>query len=133
MESSGLNASNGNVSVHSVAGGIDLAAAAVQSGGVGDAIVLTADRGDVVFGSIDTAGSVVLTATTGAINGTAAADNLTGLANGITAGSDITLNAATGIGSASVPILPTHGIATATRSQPTRPATAPTSIWLRVP
>jgi hypothetical protein len=104
MASSNLNALNGNVTAHAVSGGIDLTASAVQAGSTGSVITLTADQGNITLGSILTNGTVVVTAATGAIDATLSAQNLTGLANGIAAGSDITLNAATGIGSPSAPL-----------------------------
>ncbi len=104
LPSASIASGNGNVALHALAGGIGLAAGAVQTSGSGSQISLTADSGDIVFGSIQSAGTVALTATAGAINGTTAAQNLTGLPNGITAGAAISLNAATGIGSSAVAV-----------------------------
>jgi mucin-19 len=100
MASSGLNAS-GDVTVEAGATGVDFTAAGIVSGGQ---TTLTADQGDLVFGSISSNGPVALTATMGAIEGTPAVQNLQNLPNGITGSSDVSLIAATGIGSAELPV-----------------------------
>ena len=102
IASSTVNAS-GNITMHAVDDGIDLTSSGLFANGGGSVVTLTADQGDVKFGSINTPGAVDITATTGSINGTPAAQNLT-LLDGISAGGDITLNAATGIGTAALPV-----------------------------
>ncbi len=104
LASSNLNASNGDITVQALAGAVDLTAAAVQSGSVSSTITVAAGQGNITIGAINTAGYVDVTATTGAILATPAQLNLTNLPNGITAGSDISLTAATGIGTAALPL-----------------------------
>ena len=99
MAGSYLNA-NGNITVEG-ANGVDFTGAGIVTGGQ---TTLTADQGDLLIGSISSGGTVLLTATNGAIEGTAAASNLQNLPNGITSYSNITLDAATGIGSSTVPL-----------------------------
>jgi mucin-19 len=94
----------GNVTVEG-ANGVDFTGAGIVTDGQ---TTLTADEGDLLIGSISSNGPVLLTATTGAIEGTPAASNLQNLPNGITSASNITLDAATGIGSSMVP-LPVNG------------------------
>jgi filamentous hemagglutinin family protein len=93
----------GNITVHAVDDGIDLTASNLQANGGSSLVTLTADQGDVTFGSINSPGAVAITATTGGIYGTPTAQNLSGL-DGISVGGDITLNAATGIGTAALPV-----------------------------
>ena len=95
---------SGSLTIHAGATGLDVSGGTLNAAGP---IQLTADQGDIGVGyvySYGGAGSVTLTATTGAIDGTLPTQLNTNPTNSIDSRGNITLIAATGIGTAALPI-----------------------------